>query len=114
MTDKLGALWDALAWLVPFSLVGAVFGDAIRKDALTPRQRVAAGLFSLMMGPVCGAAAMREFGWSDFSALAVASVAPTVAYDAIGLVASLLRAAKDDPRGWFAIIKDALPWGRKP
>ena len=57
---------------------------------------------------------MREFGWSDFSALAVASVAPTVAYDAIGLVASLLRAAKDDPRGWFAIIKDALPWGRKP
>jgi hypothetical protein len=114
MSSKLQVLWDALFWLIPFSLVGAVFGDAIRRDALTPRQRVAAGLFSLMVGPLAGAAAMREWGWSDMSALVVAAVAPTVAYDAIGLVASILRAAKDDPRGWLAVIKDALPWGRKP
>lgn len=37
---KLQALVDSLAWAVPFSLIGAIFGDAIRKDALTPRQRM--------------------------------------------------------------------------
>lgn len=117
MSGKLQALWDALAWLIPFSLVGAVFGDAIRRDALTPRQRIAAGLFSLMLGPVMGMAAIKEWGWSEFSALAVASVIPTLAYDGIGLLAAILRQAKDDPRGWVGVIKDALaallPW-RKP
>ena len=29
---KLQALLDSLAWAVPFSVVGAVFGDVIRKD----------------------------------------------------------------------------------
>jgi len=38
MVNKLNALLDSLAWAVPFSVVGAVFGDAIHKDALTPRQ----------------------------------------------------------------------------
>lgn len=36
--SKFQALVDSLAWAVPFSIIGAVFGDAIRKDALTPRQ----------------------------------------------------------------------------
>lgn len=42
-------LWfiaDALLVFVPFSLVGAIFGDAIRRDVLTRRQRGIAGLFT--------------------------------------------------------------------
>ena len=111
--NKLQALLDSLAWAVPFSVVGAVFGDAIRKDALTPRQRIAVGLFSFVMGPLSGAAANREFGLGEFTSYAIAAVAPTVVYDLIGLFASVLRSAKEDPRGWFASIKDMIPWGKR-
>lgn len=121
MPDRLEALWAALWWLVPFSLVGAIFGDAIRKDVMTRRQRVAVGLFCLMLGPLMGAVAIREWQWSDFSALAVAAVVPTLAYDAIGLVTAFLVTGRDDPRGWVTLVKDTvaallsalLPW-RKP
>ena len=111
--NKFNAIFDSLAWAVPFSLIGAVFGDAIRKDALTPRQRIAVGLFSFMMGPLFGAAANREFGIGEFTSYVIAAVAPTFVYDCIGLVASLIRAAKDDPRDTIAFIKDILPWGKK-
>lgn len=110
---KLQALLDSLAWAVPFSIVGAVFGDAIRKDALTPRQRFAAGLFSFVMGPLCGAAANREFGVGEFTAYVIAALAPTVIYDLVGLLAAIIRTAKDDPRDTIAFIKDMLPWGKK-
>lgn len=121
MPERLETLWNALWWLVPFSLIGAIFGDAIRKDVLTRRQRTAAGLFCLLLGPLMGAVAMREWEWSDFSALAVAAVVPTLAYDAVGLIAALLRTGKEDPRGWVTLLKDTLasllaallPW-RKP
>ena len=73
MPERLEALWNALWWLVPFSLVGAIFGDAIRRDAMTRRQRVAVGAFCLMLGPLMGAVAIREWQWSEFSALAVAA-----------------------------------------
>lgn len=111
--NKLNALLDSLTWAVPFSIVGAVFGDAIRKDALTPRQRIAVGLFSFVMGPLSGAAANREFGVGEFTAYAIAAIAPTLVYDLVGLAASLIRAAKDDPRDTIAFIKDMLPWGKK-
>ena len=111
--NKLQAILDSLAWAVPFSLVGAVFGDAIRKDVLTPRQRLAAGMFSFVMGPLMGAAANREFGVGEFTAYVIAAIAPTVVYDLVGLVAAIIRAAKDDPRDTIAFIKDMLPWGKK-
>jgi hypothetical protein len=121
MSNRLTILWDALWWLVPFSLVGALFGDAIRKDVMTARQRVIVGAFCLMYGPLMGAVCIREWGWSEFSALAVAAVAPTIAYDVIGLVVAFLRQGRDDPRGWVTLLKDMvvaalnalLPW-RKP
>lgn len=113
MNDKLTALWDALWWLVPFSFVGAIFGDAIRKDVLTRRQRVAVGAFCLMLGPIAGAVAIREWGWTDFAALGVAAVSPTVAYDAIGLVAAVLRYAKDNPDKLREILTGLWPW-KKP
>lgn len=111
--NKLNTILDSLAWAVPFSLVGAVFGDAIRKDALTPRQRVAVGLFSFMMGPLFGAIGNREFGLGEFTAYAIAAVAPTFVYDVVGLIASILRAAKDDPKDTAEFLKGLLPWGKK-
>lgn len=113
MPDRLTALWDALWWLVPFSFVGAIFGDAIRKDVLTRRQRVAVGMFCLMLGPLAGAVAIKEWGWSDFAALAVASVAPTIAYDVIGLAAAMLRYVKDNPDKLRETLTGLWPW-RKP
>jgi hypothetical protein len=113
MINKINSLIDSLAWAVPFSIVGAVFGDAIRKDALSPRQRVSVGVFSFVLGPLCGAAANREFGIGEFTSYVIASIAPTVVYDFVGLVAALLRAAKDDPRGLAEIVRDLFPWGRK-
>ena len=117
-------LWfvmDALLVFVPFSLVGAVFGDAIRKDVLTRRQRGIAGLFCIVLGPVCGRVVISEWGWSDWTGLAVAAIVPTLAYDIVGLWAAVIRQAKEDPRGWLVLLKDALvaalqallPW-RKP
>ena len=114
--SKLQALVDSLAWAVPFSIVatfGTIFGDAIRKDALTVRQRLAVGLFSFVMGPLMGAAANREFGLGEFTSYVVAAIAPTVIYDLVGLAAALLRSAKDDPRGWLAALKEIFPWGRR-
>ena len=110
---KLQALWDSLAWAAPFSFVGAFFGDAIRKDALSPRQRVAVGLLSFVMGPLMGAAANREFGLGEFTSYVIAAIAPTFVYDCIGLIATILRIAKEDPRGVAEFIKDFLPWGKK-
>lgn len=111
--NKFNAIIDSLAWAVPFSLIGAVFGDAIRKDALTPRQRVAVGLFSFMMGPLFGAIANREFGLGEFTSYAISAVAPTFVYDVVGLFASVIRIAKDDPRGVAEYVKDFLPWVKK-
>jgi hypothetical protein len=113
MINKINSLLDSLAWAVPFSVVGAVFGDAIRKDALSPRQRVAVGMLCFVVGPLSGAAANREFGLGEFTSYVIASFAPTVAYDFIGMVVALLRAAKDDPRGAFGALRDLFPWGRK-
>jgi hypothetical protein len=109
-------LWfiaDALLVFVPFSLVGAVFGDAIRRDVLTRRQRGIAGLFCLILGPVCGRVVISEWSWSDWSGLAVAAIVPTLAYDIVGLAAAVLRGAKEDPRGWITLIKEMFPWVRK-
>ena len=109
-------LWfiaDALLVFVPFSLVGAIFGDAIRRDVLTRRQRGIAGLFCLILGPVCGRVVISEWQWSDWSGLAVSAIVPTLAYDIVGLFTAILQKAKEDPRGWVTLIKELFPWGRK-
>jgi hypothetical protein len=38
--NKFNTIIDSLQWAAPFSLLGAVFGDTIRKEVLTPRQRL--------------------------------------------------------------------------
>lgn len=48
-------------WLVPPSLLGAFFGDAFRKDLLTPRQRLAAFGLAVAISPLAGMAAGKEF-----------------------------------------------------
>jgi hypothetical protein len=110
MNDRrdLWAVAEALLIFVPFSLVGAIFGDTIRKDVLTRRQRMVAAAFSWTMGPVLGMVTVNDLGWSLFAGLGVAAVAPTVTYDVIALVRALLLQAKDDPRSWITILKDLL------
>lgn len=106
---------NKLDWLdlflpfVPFSLAGALFGDSIRKDALSKKQRVAAGLFCLAMGPLGGLIAHQEFRLGLFTAFAIAAVVPTLAYDAVGALAAFLRWLKENP----SLLKDMLPWGKK-
>lgn len=111
--NKLNTLIDSLQWAVPFSLLGAIFGDTIRKDVLTPRQRLVVGVFSFVVGPLCGAAANREFGMGEFTSYVIAAIAPTFIYDVIGLVAAVLQSAEEDPRGWLKAIASIFPWGRK-
>lgn len=55
----------------------------------------------------------REFGAGEFTSYVIAAFAPSVIYDAVGLVAAVLRAGRDDPRGVLAVLKDLWPWGRK-
>lgn len=106
MSDK----WlDLFLPLVPFSIAGAVFGDSIRKDVLTKRQRVAAGLFSLCMGPVGALVVTRDLGWSEYAGWGVAAIVPTLAYDAVGMLTAALRYVKDNP----GALKDLWPWGKK-
>lgn len=111
--NKLNTLIESLQWAAPFSLLGTVFGDTIRKETLTPRQRVVVGMFSFVMGPLCGAAATREFGAGEYSGYVIAAVAPTFVYDVIGLVAAVIHSAEKDPRGWVGAIASIFPWGRK-
>lgn len=110
MNDRrdLWAIAEALLIYAPFSLVGAIFGDTIRKDILTRRQRMAAAAFAWTMGPVLGAATVNDLGWSLFAGLAIAALVPTVTYDAIALIKAFLRWGQDDPRSWVTIFKDTL------
>ncbi len=101
---------DLFVLFVPFSLLGAIFGDSIRKDALTRPQRISPGLFSLVVGPVAGLVVMREFGWLDVTALGVAAIAPTLAYDTIGAAAAALRWLRENP----GKLAELWPWGKKP
>jgi hypothetical protein len=110
MNDRrdLWAIAEALLIFAPFSVVGAFFGDSIRKDVLTRRQRMAASAFSWVMGPVLAAVTVNDLGWSVYTGFAVAAAAPTVTYDVIALVRAFLLQAKDDPRSWIVILKDLL------
>lgn len=110
MNDRrdLWGILEALLIFAPFSLIGAIFGDTIRKDVLTRRQRAAAALFSWVMGPLLGWATVSDLGWSLVTGLAVASAAPTVTYDVIALVKAFLRQMQDDPRSWVTILRDTL------
>ena len=113
MINKINTLIDSLQWAVPFSLLGAIFGNEIRKDVLTPRQRLVVGAFSFVIGPLCGAAANREFGMGEFTSYVIAAIAPTFIFDVIGLVAAVLQSAERDPSGWLKTIASIFPWGRK-
>lgn len=110
MSDRrdLWAIAEALLIFAPFSVVGAFFGDSIRKDVLTRRQRMAASAFSWVMGPVLAAVTVNDLGWSIYAGFAVAAAAPTVTYDVIALTKAFLRQVQEDPRSWATILKDTL------
>ena len=116
VVNKLQATLDAfisLALTIPLSFIGTFFGDAIRKEVLTARQRFAVMLLSFVMGPICGAIANRELGFGEFTSYAIAAIAPTITYDLIGFVAAIIQAAKNDPKDTIEFLKVLWPWGRK-
>lgn len=116
MIDTLGRWLDALAPFMPFSLVGALFGDAFRKDILTRRQRVAAGLAMLFLGPAMGMSVAREFGLSEYTGAVVSVLFAALGTDLIGVLVALIRQFKDDPSGMLSKLRDLvmslLPWRR--
>ena len=110
MSNRLSLLWDALWWLVPFSFVGAAFGDAIRKDVLTNRQRVIVGGFAIFMCPAMAWAGMREFGLADYYGILIAGFGPTVTYDVVVLVAALLRWLRENQGKVWDFVVGLVPW----
>lgn len=110
MSDKrdLWVILDVLWPLVPPSIVGAFFGDTLRKDVLTARQRIAAFLAMAVLGPLGGVGIAREFALSDYTAAALAIVIAALGTDLIGLAVAIIRQFREDPIGALVKIKDAL------
>lgn len=91
---------DTLAlWLVPPSILGAFFGDAFRRDLLTPRQRFAAFTLSVAISPLAGMAAGKEWGWHAYTCGVITILAAVLATDMIALVVSVVREFRADPWG---------------
>ncbi|WP_289294534.1 hypothetical protein [uncultured Reyranella sp.] len=97
---------DTLAlWLLPPSLLGALFGDAFRKDLLTPRQRLAAFALTVMLSPLAGMAAGKEWGWHPYTCGVITTLAAALGVDLIALAVAVVREFRTDP--WAASGKTA-------
>lgn len=97
---------DTLAlWLLPPSLLGALFGDAFRKDLLTPRQRLAAFGVTVAISPLAGLAAWKEWGWHPYTCGVITTLAAALAVDLIALLVAVVREFRSDP--WVAAGKTA-------
>ena len=114
--ETFGRWLDVLAPFIPFSLVGALFGDAFRKDILSPRQRVVAALTMLFLGPALALSVARELGLSEYTGAVVSVLFAALGTDLIGVVVALTRQVRDDPLGTLGKVKDLIaglmPWRR--
>ena len=100
---------DTLAlWLVPPSILGAFFGDAFRRDLLTPRQRLAAFALSVAISPLAGMAAGKEWGWHPYTCGVITILAAVLGTDMIALVVSVVREFRGDPWGTANKTADAI------
>ncbi len=100
---------DTLAlWLVPPSILGAFFGDAFRRDLLTPRQRFAAFVLSVAISPLAGMAAGKEWGWHPYTCGVITILAAVLGTDMIALVVSVVREFRSDPWGTTNKTADAI------
>jgi hypothetical protein len=106
--QKLQALADVLWPFVPPSIVGALFGDTLRKDALSRGQRVAAFAVSAVLGCLAGPGLAAEYRLSVYTGAAFAVVIAAIGTDLIGLAVAVIRQFRDDPVGTVIRIKDAL------
>lgn len=95
-------------WLIPPSLLGAFFGDAFRKDVLTPRQRFAAFALSVAISPLAGMAAFKEWGWHLYTCGVLSILAAALATDLIALAVTLVREFRGDPWGSAGKTADAI------
>ncbi|KAF0097808.1 MAG: hypothetical protein FD144_4757 [Rhodospirillaceae bacterium] len=100
---------DTLAlWLVPPSMLGAFFGDAFRKDLLTPRQRLAAFALAVAISPLAGMAAGKEWGWHPWTCSVIATLAAVLGTDMIALVVMVMREFRSDPWGTAGKTAEAI------
>lgn len=100
---------DTLAlWLVPPSILGAFFGDAFRKDLLTPRQRLAAFALAVAISPLAGMAAGKEWGWHPWTCSVIATLAAVLGTDMIALVVAVMREFRADPWGTAGKTAEAI------
>ncbi|NQW53546.1 MAG: hypothetical protein HQ465_20135 [Rhodospirillales bacterium] len=95
-------------WLVPPSLLGAFFGDAFRKDLLTPRQRLAAFGLAVAISPLAGMAAGKEWGWHPYTCGVITTLAAVLGTDLIALAVTLVREFRGDPWGSAGKSADAI------
>lgn len=95
-------------WLIPPSLLGAFFGDAFRKDLLTPRQRFAAFALSVAISPLAGMAAGKEWGWHPYTCGVITILAAVLGTDMIALVVTVVREFRGDPWGTANKTADAI------
>lgn len=100
---------DTLAlWLLPPSLLGAIFGDAFRKDLLTPRQRLAAFGLTVTISPLAGMAAGKEWGWHPYTCGVITTLAAALAVDLIALAVAVVREFRSDPWGAAGKTADSI------
>lgn len=97
-----------ILWLVPPSVLGAFFGDAFRKDLLTPRQRFAAFTLSVAISPLAGMAASKEWGWHPYTCGVLTILAAVLGTDMIALVVTVVREFRSDPWGTTNKSADAI------
>jgi hypothetical protein len=97
-----------ILWLVPPSLLGAFFGDAFRKDVLTPRQRLAAFGLAVAISPLAGMAAGKEWGWHPYTCGVITTLAAVLGTDVIALAVTLVREFRGDPWGSAGKSADAI------
>ncbi|WP_439611518.1 hypothetical protein [Reyranella sp.] len=100
---------DTLAlWLLPPSLLGAIFGDAFRKDMLTPKQRLAAFALAVMLSPLAGMAAGKEWGWHPYTCGVITILAGALGFDVLALVFAVVREFRSDPWGATGKTADSI------
>lgn len=96
--------------LLPPSLLGALFGDTMRKDVLSLRQRGVAFAVMAVLGIVSGASMSRAWGWDYYGACGITILISSLGTDLVGLIAGLLRWGRENPEKVKDLLAGLIPW----
>jgi len=104
--ERLGVIADVLVPFLPPAIIGTFFGDALRKDVLTPRQRAVAFLAMAVFGALAGVSVAREYSLSEYTGAAFAVIISAIGTDLFGLAVAVIRQFRDNPLEFATKIKD--------